>query len=118
LPVKHYYRVISHAVDGRLSQSEIVLVNPLAGSAGDHVMIFPNPVVGNTLMIKLMNVKKDLFTLQVFNITGQLVNSFILNHLGTESTYRFSLDEQLPSGKYQVKLSGTQSSYIVPMIKK
>jgi hypothetical protein len=118
LPVKHYYRVIGHAVDGRLTQSEIVLVNPLAVSAGDQVTIFPNPVIGNTLMIKLENVKKDLFTLQVFNITGQLVNSFILNHLGTESTYRFSLDNQLPAGKYQVKLSGTLSSYVVPMIKK
>ncbi|HPH86324.1 MAG TPA: T9SS type A sorting domain-containing protein, partial [Ferruginibacter sp.] len=116
--VKHFYRVRSYALDGRNSLSEIVMVNPGAGSGKDLVTIYPNPVIGNTLMLKLINVKKDAFTVQVFNVNGQMVNSYFFDHVGTESSYRFSLDEHLPAGKYQVQLSGKHASYVLPMIKK
>ena len=81
------------------------------------MIVYPNPVQNNMVSIQLSLLEKGNYNIQLFNTNGQLLKQLSLVHNGGSLGYNFPLDNNLPAGKYQLKLSGGISNYVTSVIK-
>ena len=84
---------------------------------GLQIIILSNPVIGNNLKFKLINLQKGIYTLSLYNILGQLVTTKVLTHKGGAVTETLSIKQTLVAGIYQLRLSGNQINIIQQVIK-
>lgn len=110
----HYYRIVSKDKDSKKEYSQVVKVN--ISSVKNNIIVFPNPVK-NTVSFQTNDIAKGNYTIEVFNTSGQLMKTIMLKHEGGKCSYTLTLDNGFPSGKYHLKLSGTNTSIISSFIK-
>jgi uncharacterized repeat protein (TIGR03803 family) len=67
------------------------------------IILYPNPLQGRRLSIRMHGMPKDRYTMQLFNTEGKLVISRQFNHSGTASEMTFDM-KSLPAGSYQLSL--------------
>lgn len=118
----HYYRIKSVAKNGDKSYSSIVKVTvgsqsqALAEAKG--LTVYPNPVKNNSVSIQLAYLERGMYIIEITNMNGQMVKRVSLMHNGGTIKYTFPIDNNLPSGKYQLKLTdGAAINYVTSMIK-
>ncbi|MEO6671445.1 MAG: T9SS type A sorting domain-containing protein [Ferruginibacter sp.] len=114
----HYYRIRAVSTNGEVKYSNVAKVtfSKLAMDPG-QMTISPNPVQNNVVLFQLINVEKGSYLAQVFNINGQMVNRLSLQHQGGDMRFSLPLGSNLPSGKYQLKLTGGNKVINTPFIK-
>ena len=71
--------------------------------SSSKIIIYPNPMQGRRLTIRMQGMPKDRYTMQLFNAEGKLVISRQFNHSGTASEMTFDM-KSLPAGSYQLSL--------------
>ena len=89
-----------------------------AGIVKDGIVIFPNPVKGNSFNLQLGNMDKGRYTINLFNNLGQKVFSMQLLHPGGTATKTIVLDKGIVNGTYQLQLSGENGVKLVSRIVK
>ncbi|HMJ47754.1 MAG TPA: T9SS type A sorting domain-containing protein, partial [Ferruginibacter sp.] len=102
----HFYRIIANGLNGNKYYSSIVKVAVEGALQKSAVIIYPNNIAGNTLHLQLNGLSNEMYSIEIFNSTGQLVHRQNLNHAGSNITYSLSLPDKMPAGKYQLRLNG------------
>jgi hypothetical protein len=97
-----YYRVRSNDVDGSMGYSKIVKL--LADAPASSVAVYPNPVTGNVINLRMTNMPAGKYLLQLYSSSGQLVLGKTITYAnGTAITA--VLQNKLTAGMYHLLLS-------------
>ena len=113
----NYYRIKSISSNGTVKYSEVVSAKINKKTATQSITIYGNIVKNNIITMQLNNIEKGNYQVKLFNMDGQLLKKVTLQHNGGNVSQSFSTDSYLPSGKYQLQLSGKQLSLTVGFIK-
>jgi hypothetical protein len=97
----NYYRIQSLETDGKKLYSVIVRV---ATKGNNSVIIYPNPVTDGQLVLQTPDLKRGIYTVNVFNAVGQQVHRVFINHSGGFVTQSIQLPSSLKSGIYNFQL--------------
>ncbi|MFT3910181.1 MAG: hypothetical protein QM737_12200 [Ferruginibacter sp.] len=117
IPGIHYYRIMSMGLAGEKNYSEVVKVNIAKQETANDLIVYPNPVENNIASLQLPHLEKGMYTIMMTIVNGQMIKRLSIVHNGGAFKYNFPLEENLPVGKYQVKLSGGKINYITSFIK-
>ena len=79
--------------------------------------MYSNSIKGNSVTLKLNNIEKGIYNLQLYSMDGQIIEKISLNHAGGSSAQTFTIHHYLAAGKYQVQLSGKSLNFTTWMIK-
>ncbi len=98
----HFYRIktVDKEQHGQLSAVTCVKIG-----GSNKFSIVPNPVQHKTMQLSLQGVDKGLFTLNLYNHAGQLLNTQTMEHAGGSATRSFYLGGIMP-GTYQLRIMG------------
>ena len=99
----NYYRVKAIDKNGLTKYSAIVKVT--IGKGEPAIVVYPNPVNGNTISLKLTNMDKGSYTVNLYNNLGQKVFGTTLQHSGGTATKTIVL-EHIANGAYELLLTG------------
>ncbi len=69
-------------------------------------VVYPNPVVSNNIQVKLNNVNPGMYQFKLYNITGQLVATQMVNYTTKESVVTMKVVGLFIPGKYELKIDG------------
>jgi len=69
-------------------------------------VVYPNPVVNNNIQVKLNNVNPGMYQFKLYNITGQLVATQMVNYTTKESVVTMKVVGLFTAGKYELKIDG------------
>ncbi len=81
------------------------------------MLVYPNPVAGNTISVQLNNIEKGNYTLQLFNSNGQVVAAKTIQHDGVNTVKSFEVNERFAAGKYELRMVGNTANFSSPVIK-
>ena len=81
------------------------------------ISIYPNPVIGNEINIKLNNMETGNYNLKLYNIAGQVVASQNAKYASKGSSMKLQMDRNLAPGKYEIKLEGNGKTLNTSLIK-
>ena len=96
--VEDYVVVIGAGTNSSNSEGDNPIIYGSDGNGNGTLSIYPNPVKGNTLNIKVLQAKPTDYTL--YNMLGQVV---------AKGAFTETLDvSQLPSGAYMLEINGDQ----------
>lgn len=112
----NFYRVKSIGTDGTVQYSKIVKVT-LAGNSSNSLMVYPNPIIGNTIGLQMNNFEKGNYILTLTNKLGQKVFNQTISNNGTISSQNILLDKTLATGVYQLKLVGNNKVVTQQVVK-
>jgi hypothetical protein len=102
----HFYRIKSIALGGKANFSAVVKLSTVNTSVANSIAVYPAIIKGNTVLLQLNSVAKGHYTIDVYNIAGQLIQKCSIEHAGGSSTHSFTIDRYISPGKYELKLSG------------
>lgn len=102
----NYYRIRSIEQNGNNGYSDIVKISIPVETNIPAITIFPNPVTGKSISLNMVNIKKGNYTVQLFNILGQLVAIRTFMYDGTSQLQNIEINEPFSPGKYELKLTG------------
>lgn len=100
----NFYRIKAIEKSGKENFSQVVKV--AIGKAAASISIYPNPIVNNTINLKLDNIPQGNYTIIVTNQTGQQILTKAVSHNGGSAIDAIILDAQLTAGNYYLKLLG------------
>ena len=110
----NFYRIKSIDLDGKSGLSQVVKVNT-SGKNSD-LTIYPNPVVGSRISFQVSNLPRDMYNLQLYNFSGQLVYNEQYQHPGGSIGQTFKIPESIKPGIYSLKLSSKQIDLIKALV--
>lgn len=102
----NYYRIKAEETTGKIVYSKVLSVS--LGSASKGISIYPNPVRGNTITIKMSNIKRGQYTVRVINAAGQDVHRQIINNQGSILTQTIDLPASIKAGIYNMLIVGSE----------
>ena len=94
----NFYRIKNTGRGGVIEYSLIVKVNIESLKAG--IRVYPNPVIGNKIGLQFNNKPAGLYSANLFDNSGQLVNKKEIRHFGGNALFIIGLEKSLPSGSY------------------
>jgi hypothetical protein len=107
----NYYRVlISEKGNTELSKAVYLNLNEIKSNFGASF------VGGNALNLTLNGLSADVYKLSVINNAGQLVQSTILQHNGTDQNRLINFNGNLAKGIYRVALQSTKESFVASIL--
>lgn len=109
----NYYRIRTLETDGKSQYSSVVLVK--ISAIHSELTIYPNPVKDNKINISLPSLDMGAFTVQIFNLQGQLVYKELFNHTGGILNKTISINKKLNSGMYSLEVINTKQQFIQPI---
>jgi len=98
----NYYRVKSIGLNGETQYSNIVKISNR--NLQPVFTAYPNPVKGNSFEVNITSGEKGVFTMRMFNATGELQLQQVMPHNGGTAVQRIMLPSVLPSGIYLLEL--------------
>ena len=101
----NYYRIKAEETTGKIVYSKVLSVS--LGTANKGLSIYPNPVKGNQITIKLSNIKRGQYNLRVINIAGQDVLKQSINNQGSNLTQTIDLPSTIKAGVYNMVITGS-----------
>ena len=113
----NYYRVRSVSGAGSGAYTNIVRVNLKKEKEQPGISVYPNPVTGNIIAIELSNIPDGMYTLQLYNKTGQLTAIKKIQHTDGNNSEVFRINNEIPAGEYELKLTGMNVSISKPVLK-
>lgn len=106
---KMYYRLKMVDKDGRFSYSKVVEVNALKSISAS---IYPNPVKGDHISIKLATPGNKVLSVSLSDASGKLYNSWNISSVTNEIKLNIT---GIANGVYFLKLMGKEGSAVYPV---
>ncbi|MBN8674014.1 MAG: T9SS type A sorting domain-containing protein [Chitinophagales bacterium] len=100
----NYYRIQSLEGNNSKKYSVIVKVDMKATKA--DVVLYPNPVTGNTLSLQATALDKGQYTVRVMSVNGQLLYTKSITHAGGAVTSSVELPSTVKPGMYTLQIAG------------
>ena len=100
----NFYRIRSIDKTRSIKYSELVNVNIAKGAPA--IVVYPNPVNGNSFSLQLGNLTKGIYNISITNNLGQPVFTMQLQHNGGSATQIIAPKNKLTAGVYQVMITG------------
>ena len=110
----NYYRIKTIGLDGEIRYTAVVRVS--IGKGKQDISVYPNPVKGNSFNLSFNNLEKANYTVNIYNLNGQMVVNKVIAHTGGSSTQSVSLSSFLPAGLYNIKVIGNNQTFTQPLI--
>lgn len=103
LTESNFYRIRSMGTNGTTNYSEVVKV--LNRKVVQGISIYPNPVTGNTVNLKLSNQESGTYKVTFYNSFGVAVLTHEFNLSASNATVKLSVDKIIPKGLYYLEIS-------------
>lgn len=100
-----YYRIKAEETTGKIVYSKVLSVS--LGTASKGLSVYPNPVRGSQVTIKMSNIKRGQYTLRVVNTSGQDVHRQVINNQGSTLTQTIDLPATIKAGVYNILITGS-----------
>jgi hypothetical protein len=101
----NFYRVKAIDKAGEVKYTEVVKVK-VVNNAGT-ITILANPVTGNIINLLLSDVEKGVYVANLVNQAGQVVYTSGISHAGGTATKVIKASNSLPSGVYNLTITGS-----------
>jgi hypothetical protein len=112
----NFYRV--RAIDNRRATKYTSVVKVTIAKGTPMITVYPNPVIGTDISLKLENLNKGTYTVNLFNTIGQKVYESKFQHTGTYAVKIISLGKAIAHGNYQMIVTGDNGEKIVKSVVK
>lgn len=99
----NFYRIVAKLKNGEIKTSNTITLK--LNAQGESIAVFPNPVKGKIFSVQLEDKDQGLYQLQLFNISGQLLFSKLINYSGGTSVNTIQLPQGFSSGLYSIRIS-------------
>jgi len=110
-----FYRIHSVDVNGISSYSEAVKV--INRKAVSLISVYPNPVIGNTLNVKLSNVEAGTYNAVVYNNFGSVVLTHQFNCSAANAIVKLPVNETISKGLYYLEISKPfEKKEVIPIV--
>jgi len=114
----NYYRIRSIEHSSKEGYSSIVKVVMQIKNTPPAIVVYPNPVTGNTISLQLKHMVKGNYALQLFNASGLLVAVKTIQ-LSTDSSIQvFEVNQKFAAGKYELVVKGEGIELNTPVLKR
>ncbi|HMK24910.1 MAG TPA: T9SS type A sorting domain-containing protein, partial [Chitinophagaceae bacterium] len=100
----NFYRIRGFDQAGNFKYSTVVKV--LFGKDAPGIVVYPNPIVGNSFTVDMNNMDKGMYNISLINNLGQEVFSQAVMHDGGSVMKTITMRQTLPQGTYQLVLKG------------
>jgi hypothetical protein len=70
-----------------------------------EITVYPNPISGGIINLKLHNLVKGKYKIRLFTASGQLLLSKEINHSGGSSTEKITILHRIAKGAYNLEIS-------------
>ncbi len=99
-----YYRVRNLDFSGAYTYSPVVRLDGLKSTRG--ALIYPNPVRGNTMQLRLTNPVRENYQLEWISSQGSVIHFSAISHPGGQAEHVLRTPGSIPPGIYCLKLIG------------
>gem|GEM_PF-543458 len=107
----NYYRIKAVSEIGAINYSNVAKVQLTVNS--NQFTVYPNPLVGKTLNIEVVNVASGKFVVSIYNVLGEKVAEQAISHSGGTATHAITINKNLAAGIYSVTIREAGSNQIV-----
>jgi hypothetical protein len=97
-----FYRVRSVEMNGTSNYSDVVKV--VSSKVVPGVSVYPNPVIGNTVNLKLSNQQPGIYKVLVYNSFGAVVLSHEFNCSAANAIVKLPVDKTISKGVYYLEI--------------
>ena len=111
----NYYRIKAIAKSGQIKYSAIVKVNISVGPG--TITISPNPINGNMIELYFTNIPKGTYGINLTNSIGQLLLKTTVQHAGGSSVQTIELQNNLPGGVYDLRITAADVMKTIRIMK-
>ncbi len=111
----NYYRIKEVDKTGGVQYSEVV--NVKTSDKKESFEVYPNPLTGDHLTVRLNNIVSGKYTVNLLNANGQRMFSKIINHEGGSASETITCNSGFPAGYYNVQITGNGKSFIKRVVK-
>lgn len=99
----NYYRIKVIEKSGMIKYSNTVKVT--IANVNSSITVFPNPIKGNVIQVRISNMKKGRYSAVLYNTLGQKLYGSIIEHTNRSGTYTISLGRLISKGIYTLHIS-------------
>lgn len=99
----NYYRIKIIEKSGDIKYSDVVKVALNRGKS--TISVFPNPLKGSVIGLRVGNLDKGNYNLSLYNNFGQSVYKGLIEHNGGAAIYNIFLGRQISRGVYNLHIS-------------
>jgi len=99
----NYYRIKVIEKSGAIKYSNAVKVN--VANVNSSITVFPNPIKGNVIQVKLSNMEKGRYSSVLYNTLGQKLFGSTIDHTNRSGTYTISVGRLISKGTYTLHIS-------------
>ena len=109
----NYYRikVIDNSGDIKFTET----VNVRIGKEKNIINVVNNPILNNKILLQMENTDKGVYTINLYNQLGQLLNKNDIKHNGGSASYSININN-LAKGVYQLSISNTSGLQVTKTV--
>lgn len=114
---KNFYRIKIIDLSSKVTYSQVTKMN-IINNGPAMITLYPNPVVGNTVVLQMNNLQKGNYQVILTNEIGQRITAKMINHSGGSATQTIELSKIFAPGVYQLKFYGEKINMMLKVLKK
>ena len=111
----NYYRIKAIAKLGQIKYSAIVKVN--IAEAPGTITVSPNPISGKIIKMHFTNMGKGVYNISLTNSAGQILFKTTVEHSGGSAVLPVAVQNNLPGGVYDLRISGIDVRQTIRIMK-
>lgn len=111
---KNFYRIKAIANTGNVKYSQAVIVS--IGGVKSDIVVYPNPVKGNTISLQFSNQPQGIYTIKLFSSVGQELFLQKIEHLGGSATQTINLGKAISKGVYYLNVTNGEMNVTQQLI--
>ena len=97
----YFYRVKSNGVNGEVKMSPVVKI--IIGGTKSAILVSPNPVVGHSIALQLINQPKGRYEVRITDINGKQLMKSTFNNAGGSNIQTIQPPSSVAPGIYQLE---------------
>ena len=119
-----YFQITSNSRSSAADRFSVIIVNRkavpgLGSTAKVSIRAYPNPVTTNgAVNLQLDNIKAGMYRLELVNAAGQTVYRRMIHLQNGTFNQPLNIGQNLPSGVYQMKITGKDSQRVIKIMRR
>lgn len=110
----NFYRIKVVEKSGAVKYTNVVKVT--IGKGEVSMSVYPNPVKGNTMNVRMTNASQGRYATVLYNNAGQQVYNGIIEHAGGSGIYSIKIKNRISKGSYRLQVSNDAEQYTETVI--